>query len=114
FLRPISGHSIMRRRDRITFLIRERIGVNKPLRLDDLAIDARAPKLLALGRSHTEEILAPHTKVYFAGGRREGFRSPPAHQMLRLRPCLPHQLARRVKYARDDDLSIGGVRGATF
>src|SRR5262249_5578059 len=112
--RPVPGHSVVRRRNRIAFLIRTRIGVDNPLRFDDFAINTRAPKLLALGRSHTEEILASHTKIYLAGGRGEVFRPPPLRHSLRLSPSLPYQLARRVEDARDDDLTIGGVRRATF
>src|SRR5262245_50505085 len=106
FLGPISRQSIMRGRDLITFLIRERICPNNSLRLDDFAIDARAPKILALGRSHAEEISASHPKVYFAGWRGELFRPPPAHQMLRISPCLPDQFARRVEDASDDEFTL--------
>src|SRR5215510_13286528 len=98
----------MRGRYRIALLIREGIRAHDPLRLDDFAIDARTPVVLAFGRSHTKDILAAHPKVYFAGGRSELFRPPPAHQMLGVSPGLPHQFARRVEDSSNDNIAPGG------
>src|SRR5262245_7938351 len=98
----------MRGGDRLAFGIRERIRADNPLRLDDFAIDARTPVVLAFGRSHTKDILAAHPKVYFAGGRTELFRPPPAHQMLGFSPGLPHKFARRVEDSSNDNLAPGG------
>src|SRR2546425_7436319 len=52
FCRVAWAHAIVRRLDRGAFLIRKGIEVDDSLRLHDLAIDASAPIVLALGRSH--------------------------------------------------------------
>ncbi len=72
-------------------------------RWNDVAIHARAPIVLALGRAHAKEIFPPHAEIDPAGGRRETFRSPPAHQAIGIGPRFPDGFARRIQDAPDDE-----------
>ena len=44
----------------VAFRIREEIGADDPLRLDDFAIDAFGPKVAALGRPHAVVVQPTH------------------------------------------------------
>src|SRR5262249_52464086 len=77
-----------------------------PLRLDDLAIDAALPVLAALRRAHAEAVGAADADVHVAVNRGEPLRAPPAGDVLRLRPRLERQPARRVDQAGYHELAL--------
>ena len=66
-------------------------GEDDALRLDDFAIDAALPVIGALRRAHAEAVGAADADVHLAVDRGEALRSPPARDVLRLRPRLEHQ-----------------------
>src|SRR4029450_4764465 len=102
--------SVMRRRDHVAFGIREGIGEDNPLGYHNFAKYALAPDLTSLGRSHTVVHDAIRAKIDGAERRGVALRTPPAHEVLRLRPCLEHELARSVEHARDDKLLLRWLR----
>lgn len=55
---------------------------------------------------HAVQIFTTYVQVDFDERRRKDFRSPPALHALRLCPCLPYELARRIEDARNDELSL--------
>src|SRR5438477_12100197 len=72
---------------------------------DDLAVYAVERIVLAVGPAHHEAVSAARAEVDLAAWQREAFRAPPFADVLRLRPQLPHELARRVEDAREDHLA---------
>src|SRR5215204_3862328 len=107
---PVRAHSVMRRRDNVAFGIREGIGEDDPLGHHDFTKYALAPDLASLGRSHAVVHDATRAKIDGAERRGVAHRTPPAHEVLRLRPCLEHELARSVEHARDDKLLLRWLR----
>src|SRR5512134_2737839 len=101
FLRPVGAHAVLLRRDRVAFFIRKGIGADDLLRPHDLAIDALPPILLSVGRAHAVMKDASRAQIDLADGRRESFRTPPAHQALGLGPRLENLFARRIEKTRD-------------
>src|SRR5215204_7740918 len=110
FQRPVRAHSVMRRRDHVAFGIREGIGEDYSLGHHDLAKYALGPDLAALWRPHAVVHDATRAKIDCAERRGVALRTPPAHEVLRLRPCLEHELARSVEHARDDKLLLRRLR----
>src|SRR3989337_2807726 len=104
FQRPFSLHSVVRSRDHVPFLVRETIGTDNPLHWNDLAVHARTPIVLALGRAHAIEILASQAEIDLAGRRRETLRSPPAHDAPGVGPRFPDGFARRIEDACYDEV----------
>src|SRR5207247_9449367 len=62
--------------------------------------------LLALGRPHAEPADASKPDVHGDEGRCVSLRAPPTRDQLRIRPRLPHQLARRIEDVRAHELSF--------
>ena len=108
FERNFGAHPVVRRGDHVAFLISKGVRVDDPLRRDDLAVDARAPVVLSLRRSHAIEKDAAHAEVGLEDRRREASRPPPAPHLLRVRPGFPNTFLRRVEDARNDDASLRG------
>ena len=76
------------------------------LGLDDLAVDTTLPTLGALRRAHPEPIGAANAHIHLAVDRCKALRSPPARDVLGLRPGLEHKPARRIDNACDDEFAF--------
>src|SRR5213594_1149875 len=84
-------------------LVQDR-GEDDALVTDDLAVNAVERIVQAVGPAHHEAVRAPRAEVHLAAGQREAFRAPPFHDVLRLGPQLPYEIARSVEDAREDHL----------
>ena len=111
FQREVRAHAVVRSRHHAPFLVGNAVSHDEPLQRDDLAVDASAPVVLAVRRPHAAEIFSAYAEIYLAHRRGKVFRSPPAHYALRLRPCLPEKLARRVENTGDDQFLCHRFRG---
>src|SRR5215510_4135619 len=96
--------------NRIAFLICKGIDEDYPLRRQDFAINKFTPHFVAVGSSHAVVKDAARTEIQFNDTRCEAFGPPPSLQALRFGLRLEHELARRIEDARDNELSLLGLR----
>jgi hypothetical protein len=89
--------------------------IDKPLRLHDFAIDDPCGIVRAVRSMHDVAPLSAGLHDHGMNRVGEAVRAPPVRDVLGIGPGFPHQLARRIDGARDDDRRFaGGGDGSTF
>src|SRR5215470_14914077 len=96
--------------NRIAFLICKGIDEDDPLRRNDFAINKFSPHFVAVGSPHAVVKDASRTEIQLYDARREAFGPPPSLQALRFGLRLEDELARRIEDARDNKLTLLGLR----
>src|SRR3989442_1435316 len=94
----------MRGRNHVPLLVSEAVRGDNPLQRNDLPVDTCAPIVLAVWRSHAEEVLAAYAEVDVDEGGGEAFGSPPSFCSFRVCPRLPHSFAGRIEHPYDRSL----------
>src|SRR6185436_12180830 len=69
-------------------------GEDQPAVLVDLEVFTAHPMIAAVRGTHTEAVSATNAEVLLTVRQREVVRTPPAHQVLRVAPCLEDQSRR--------------------
>ena len=85
-------------------LVRERIDEDQLFPRHDLAIGEQAPHRRAVRRLHAVVVGTADAQVHVRRDDREALRPPPLLHALRIGEALPEQIARRVEYARHDEV----------
>ena len=89
-------------------LVRERMHPDQTLRRGDFAIDEFGPHDMAARIAHGAEIGAADAQIHFRGDDGRALGPEPFLHALRLGEAFPHQIARRVEHARDDEVGAFG------
>src|SRR5271156_4880489 len=100
------------RRHHFGAFVFQNAGPDDSLGLDDFAIDAVDPMVLAKA-AHTQPICSAAAEIHLAVGHRKPGRRKPSLQMVRLTESLEHERARRLKDPRDSQFATCGIDGGT-
>ena len=101
FQRPCRAQGMPRQAARF---VRERVLPDQTLRRHDLAIDEFGPHDIALRIAHGAVIGAADAQIHVRRHDGGAFRAPPFLHALGLGEAFPHQFARRVEHAGDDEI----------
>src|SRR5579863_2146786 len=89
--------SQLRRVNLVSLRVRKVHQGNNLLVRNNLVVFNRIPALLPIRRPHAAEKFSSHAKIHLANRRGKTLRSPPLHDVLRVCPRLPYQLAWGIK-----------------